>query len=298
MALASTQQSLFNLTQGRRAGLNRRAIHHRVQAGRLERFLPEVFAVPGVPDSWERDTSGLLLMYGDGSAASHRAAARLLGFGSFEGAPVEISTVATKRLVVVLRSGRKSLVHRVDAHLLGEIGASQGLQITSPRRTILDLCAINDPRAEGVIDAAVRRGLISIGQLCLYLEQEWMRGRRGVRILRTLLFPRLEGWAPADSEMERLARRLLQEAGLPAPAHQYPVILPSGRIRLDLAYPGSKLAIELDGYAWHMDRRAFERDRERDNQLRAMGWTVLRFTWAVVRYHPASMIELIRSCLS
>jgi very-short-patch-repair endonuclease len=42
-----------------------------------------------------------------------------------------------------------------------------------------------------------------------------------------------------------------------------------------------------------MDRRAFERDRERDNQLRAMGWTVLRFTWAVVRYDPASMVELI-----
>jgi very-short-patch-repair endonuclease len=98
--------------------------------------------------------------------------------------------------------------------------------------------------------------------------------------------------------MERLARRVLEDAGLPAPAHQYPVTLPSGRIRLDLAYPGAKLAIELDGYAWHMDRRAFERDRERDNQLRAMGWTVLRFTWAVVRYDPASMIELIRRFLS
>jgi hypothetical protein len=69
MALAGRQRSLFNLTQGRRAGLNRRAIHHRVQTGRLERFLPGVLAVPGVPDSWERDTSGLVLMYGDGSAA-------------------------------------------------------------------------------------------------------------------------------------------------------------------------------------------------------------------------------------
>ena len=196
-----------------------------------------------------------------------------------------------------LTQGRRGGLHRVDAHLLGEIGTSHGLQTTSPRRTILDLCAIKDPRAEGAIDSAVRRGLTSVGQLCLFLEQEWMRGRRGVRILRTLLLPRLEGWAPAESEMERLARRVLGEAGLPAPVHQYPVTLPSGLIRLDLAYPGTKLAIELDGYAWHMDRRAFERDRERDNQLRAMGWTVLRFTWAVVRYDPASMVELIRRFL-
>ncbi len=124
---------------------------------------------------------------------------------------------------------------------------------------------------EGVIDAAVRRGLTSVGQLCLYLEQEWMRGRRGVRILRTLLVPRLEGWAPADSEMEILARRAFDEAGLPAPVHRFPVTLTSGRIKIDLAYPGSKLAIDLDGYAWHMDRRAFERDRQRDNELRALG---------------------------
>jgi very-short-patch-repair endonuclease len=47
-----------------------------------------------------------------------------------------------------------------------------------------------------------------------------------------------------------------------------------------------------------MDRRAFERDRERDNELRAMGWTVLRFTLAVVRYDPDRMTELIRRCLS
>jgi REase_MTES_1575 len=298
MALASQQRSLFNLTQGRRAGLNRRAIHRRVQNGRLERFLPGVLAVPGVPDSWERDTSGLVLMYGDGSAASHRAAARVLGFENFEGAPVEISTVATKRLAITLRSGRRAIVHRVDARLLGEIGTFEGLQVTSPRRTILDLCAIKDPRVEGVLDAAVRRGLTSVGQLCLYLEQEWMRGRRGVRILRNLLVPRLEGWAPADSEMEILARRVLDQAGLPAPAHHHPVTLQSGRIEIDLAYPRSKLAIELDGYAWHMDRRAFERDRQRDNELRAMGWTVLRFTWAVVRYDPDHMIELIRRCLS
>lgn len=298
MALAGRQRSLFNLTQGRRAGLNRRAIHHRVQTGRLERFLPGVLAVPGVPDSWERDTSGLVLMYGDGSAASHRAAARLLGFEDFEGAPVEISTVNSKRLAIALRSGRRAIVHRVDGHLLGEIGTAEGLQVTSPRRTILDLCAIKDPRVEGVLDAAVRRRLTSVGQLCLYLEQEWMRGRRGVRILRNLLVPRLEGWAPTDSEMEILARRGLEKAGLPAPVHQHPITLPTGRIEIDLAYPRSKLAIELDGYAWHMDRRAFERDRERDNELRAMGWTVLRFTWAVVRYEPDRMIKLIRRCLT
>jgi hypothetical protein len=293
MAMAREQQSLFTLIQARHAGLNDSAIHHRVETGRLERFLPGVLAVPGVSDSWERDLTGLQLMYGDGSAGSHRAAARIIGFDGFWRAPVELSTTNRKRFTVGVRSGRRPIIHRVDSHLLAEIIRWDGMLITSPRRTILDLCAIRSPRAESVLDETIRRRLSDIGSLSLFLEQEWMRGRRGVGILRRLLIPRLDGQAPTDSEMELLALKRIDEARLPAPVPQHPVTIPSGDIKVDLAYPKFMLAIELDGYAWHMDRNSFERDRQRDNELRALGWTVLRFTWAVVRYEPGRMTDLI-----
>lgn len=48
---------------------------------------------------------------------------------------------------------------------------------------------------------------------------------------------------------------------------------------------------------WHMDRAAFERDRQRDNELRALGWSVFRFTWAMIRFDPARVVQLIRQHL-
>jgi very-short-patch-repair endonuclease len=50
---------------------------------------------------------------------------------------------------------------------------------------------------------------------------------------------------------------------------------------IDLAYPHLRIAIELDGWATHGVRSAFESDRIRANDLVLMGWTVLRFTWSM-----------------
>jgi very-short-patch-repair endonuclease len=39
------------------------------------------------------------------------------------------------------------------------------------------------------------------------------------------------------------------------------------------------VAIELDGWATHGIRAAFEPDRIRGNELLLLGWQLLRFTW-------------------
>jgi very-short-patch-repair endonuclease len=52
---------------------------------------------------------------------------------------------------------------------------------------------------------------------------------------------------------------------------QYPV----GRYFVDFANPKAKVAIECDGHAYHLDK---EKDRLRDAELEAMGWTVYRIT--------------------
>lgn len=293
------QCGLFSDAQGRAAGLSEEAIRRRISRGRLTRVLPGVLGFAGVPDSWDRDLTAVSLWAGDGSAASHRAAARKLGFHGFTNSPAEISTTNRKNCTQLqLESGRRIVVHRVDEHLLAEITfADDGMPLTSARKTILDLAGRRHPRAEGALDAALRRGLTDIGQLWLLLEQEWMRGRRGVAIVRDLLIPRTRGRAPTDSDMELDLRRLIDNARLPAPVHQYPYLIPSGSIRMDLAYPDKLLGIEADSYSWHWDREAFERDRRRDNELRALGWTVLRFTWTMIQFDPDNVSALIRQHL-
>jgi len=69
-------------------------------------------------------------------------------------------------------------------------------------------------------------------------------------------------------------RRLLRDHGLPQP-------ISNGIVcghEVDLHWPDLKLVAELDGYAYHAHRRAFETDRERDIVLAAAGWRTVRVT--------------------
>lgn len=232
------------------------------------------------------------------SAASHRAAARLYGLNGLNEAPIEISIIHWKKAEATFRDGTPLLVHRVDAHLVPEIVTIDGIPVTSVRRTIVDLAGIRYSRTERMLDFVLSRELTDLGQLWLLLEREWMRGRRGVRILRNLLVPRTTGQAPTDSDLELMMRSIIDRFALPEPAHQHPIVLPRYTAHVDFAYPESNLAIEVDSYAWHMNRKAFEEDRERDNELRAQGWNVLRFTWAMLKYEPERVAELIRQALA
>jgi hypothetical protein len=70
--------------------------------------------------------------------------------------------------------------------------------------------------------------------------------------------------------------RLLVEAGLGPPERQHWIAEAAARV--DLAYPDSHVAMELDSFRWHGGRRPFESDRSRGNRIVAAGWRLLRAT--------------------
>ena len=297
--MAVQQCGLVSRKQLLRAGLTPRAIASRLATGQLVEALPSVYALAGVPGSWNRQLWAAHLWLGDESAVSHSAAAACWRFDGFRRGSIEISTtVHSKRPSGLATEGHVIVVHRVDEHLLSEISCIDNLPVTSPRRTLLDLCGRKHPRSGKLLDETLRRQLLEVGDLWLYLEKEWMRGRRGVRILRNLLVERTLEGAPTDSDSELALRREIDRAGLPPPTHQFPVVLPQATIHVDLAYPDVHLAIEVDSYSWHMDKTSFERDRERDAELSLLGWTVLRFTWAQIRFHPGWVIDVIAQHLA
>lgn len=63
---------------------------------------------------------------------------------------------------------------------------------------------------------------------------------------------------------------------------------------IDVGLPEHRVAIEVDGWAYHSDVERFQRDRTRQNRLVAGGWTVLRFTWADLVERPGYVIATIR----
>lgn len=288
-ATALAQHGVFNRRQAVAAGLSIASIRYRIETGKWKKVFPRVYAFAGTPIGWQARQMAACLWAGEGSAASHKAAARLWGFVAFGHAPVEISTTGTNRPF-----GLGFIAHRVDRFLLGEIVAVDGIPTTSVRRTLLDLAGANAKYTSSSLDQALRLGLTSLGEMWALYEQEWTRGRRGIAILRNLLIERTDGQAPSQSEMETMLSGLIRDGHLPKPARQYPVTIPAGSIFLDFAYPQRWLNIECDSYAWHMDREAFERDRRRDAELQRLGWTVLRFTWSQLKWQGDWVIDQIR----
>ena len=61
---------------------------------------------------------------------------------------------------------------------------------------------------------------------------------------------------------------------------------------VDFAYPDVWLAIEADGYEFHSSRKQWENDRVRQNELVALGWSVLRTTKRQVPEHPQAFVAL------
>lgn len=53
----------------------------------------------------------------------------------------------------------------------------------------------------------------------------------------------------------------------------------------DVVFRALRLVIEIDGWEFHRDRSAFQRDRLRDADLARAGWQVVRFpaSWVLAR---------------
>lgn len=65
--------------------------------------------------------------------------------------------------------------------------------------------------------------------------------------------------------------------------------------RVDFYYDDARIVIELDGYEYHWDRAAFQRDRARSNALGVGGDLVLRFTHSDVTGTPARVASQVRA---
>lgn len=95
-------------------------------------------------------------------------------------------------------------------------------------------------------------------------------------------------FAKCESPIERRLYNGLTSAGL-YPRAQWP----EGRYRIDIAFPGKKIAIEADGKAFHSTPEQKAHDRKKDRYLRSKGWTVLRFTGSRIHRNLPAVVERI-----
>lgn len=96
------------------------------------------------------------------------------------------------------------------------------------------------------------------------------------------------------SEAERLLLRLLRAARLPAPRVNVKVL----RFEVDFFWPDRRLIVEVDGYAFHGHRAAFERDSRRRAVLAANGYVVVPVTWRRLTEEPHAVTATIAAALA
>ena len=164
------------------------------------------------------------------------------------------------------------------------------LPITTRTASAVDhLSRLRLPEAARFTDRALQRSWLTLADLDRRLRLE--PGRRGNGRIREVLRHCADG---AAAESERRLHGLLRRAGVRGWVANYRVRTGARTsVVVDVAFPALRLAIEVDGWAYHSDVDRFQADRTKQNALTALGWTVLRFTWADLTERPREVLAQI-----
>jgi very-short-patch-repair endonuclease len=287
--VAARQHQLIRRDHARALGLSARMLRARLESGRLVMFRkPNVLAVPGIAPTWRQAAMGAVLAAGPTAFASHSTAARLFGlpFPDWLDTSFEVTVVLGRYAqldgVRIHRSGM--LVDRDVTHV-------DGIPVSSPERTIVDLSSRLSVRHLGALtDAAFGKRITTarrVQQCCDRLPRA--PGRSPNTVYRMLL-ARFPDGSERESVLEDFVYESIRQFDLPLPRCQVAVRAGGKRYRIDMAYPEHKIAIEADGYEVHGPRAAFDRDRQRGNDVALMGYRTLHFTSADTNWSIACTV--------
>jgi very-short-patch-repair endonuclease len=182
--------------------------------------------------------------------------------------------------VTVPRGKRRQIegvrIHRVRDLFPDEVTMFEGIPITTPARTVLDLAEVLTSReVEQVLATAYRKGLVTREEMLRMVERH--PRHRGTPLLRRLLDAEGEPAFTRPKAEEKLLE-IVRSARLPLPELNVKVL---GH-EVDFLWREARLVAEVDGDEFHSSLDSFAADRARDAELTALGYRVLRFTWADV----------------
>lgn len=271
------QAGVISHDQALGAGLSPSAIQRRVR--RWVRLHPEVFLAADHPYTDEVRLRSAVLWAGPGSVAHGVSAAWWHG----------LHPRLPRRVEVTVPRGR---------------WPSPQPGVSLRRRDVdpLDLSVYRDLPVTGIALTAIEAAVVAGAQLLDRALQtcvgfDWVRrahyrnlGRAGSAAGSALLVAAADR---AASQAERMLVRLLRDAGISG----WRLGLAWDGCVIDVAFPAQRVAIEVDGWAWHVDPDRFVRDRRRQNALVNGGWHVLRFTWHDLVARPDVVLVAIRRAL-
>jgi predicted transcriptional regulator of viral defense system len=293
-AIALTQHAVISLASLEQLGLSGDNAGKRVGVGRLHRVHRGVFSIvpPALLTRLGRFMAAVLAC-GEGAVLSHRSAAVMLDLGARAGRLVDVTAPASRGR---RRDGIR--VHSAATLEASDVTSRGPIPITTLARTLLDLCEDASRReVERAIDRAELLRALDVAAIDDVLDRAG--GRRGAALLADVLAVHRVGTTLTRNELEEAFLRICRTARVPPDAVNAWIPYPDGSgAEADFLWHEHRLIVEVDGRDVHTTRRAFERDRRRDQRLATLGYRVIRFTWRQVTREPAyvtaTLVALLR----
>ena len=283
-ALARRQHHNITRAQLHDLGYSQAGIRHRLQTGRLHVVFRGVYALDRPHVTREGVFMAAVLRFEPHGALSHASAAALWGIRPRSRGPIEVTVPAGWR---VRQPGIR--VHRSRTLVPAEVTTCQGIRVTTPIRTLVDISpGLTLKQRERAVNEADRLGLADPEELRAALAGNAPQRHRQ-HVLRNTLDRRT--FSKTRSDLERDFLPLARAAGLPTPLTLQMV----NGYEVDFYWPDLRLVVESDGLRYHRTPAQQAADRHRDQVHAAAELTPLRFTDEQIDYEQRHVVETLRA---
>lgn len=284
-AIAGRQWGVVSVAELRGCGLSDDAIATRVRNGGLHPLHRRVYAVGHANPPLEGRFLAAVKACAPTGVLSHFSAATAWGMVEWDGRLPEVTVLRSRTpRHPNLRAHRTACLDERDVRWWN------GMPITSPARTIIDVAAqLRERRLRRAVRQAQSLRLVSLEELAGALRR--YRRRPGVRRLARII---ATGPAPTRSILEDVVLEMMLDGGLEHPQVNAPLVIDGRTVIPDFRWPRQRLVVEADGAAWHAHKLAREEDAERQALLEAHGERVVRVTWDQVVTRTAETLARLR----
>lgn len=286
---ASVQHGIVARFQLLDEGVSSNSIKSTLRAGALVAVDNGVYKTIGSQKTWEQRAAVATLSCGRNGYLSHESVLML-----FDLLPKDRDRISKRRtdkernqLIHVttprpIKSIKNIYFHRSKRLSTHEKSlAFNGIKHVPIERAIID-CAqqLSDYELDFTIDKALSLELITTRRMISTMGKLKTAPGREKNRTRKLLEPYLSKNNNSDSQLEKRVERIVSQMTSRELIRQHAVRIRGRDYRIDLSIPSSKIAIEVDGFAFHRSRTKFDDDRRRQNDLISAGWKLARVTAA------------------
>lgn len=226
------------------------------------------------------------------------------GFDAWHSGPVSVT----------LPSGAARSRVGPAVHHIGPLPSAQvtkdgdGRPVTTLARTAVDLAAGRQlPDALVILDGAARllcAGMVAKPRRSDYVNRRLADAARELLEHASLtrrpagLAPRIALADPArESAPESLSAGHFHLAGLPSPIYQTALESPFGRLYPDFYWPEQRLIGECDGAVKYADGAGYVREKEREQTLRDLGYSMVRWLAKEIMLSPQTVVDRVARAL-